>query len=67
VFESLKRITLYINTMPNRLDATAVSSASANRISGKKVSDAFKKGNNAGMLFKTLEHQNVQGRWLMTH
>ena len=37
---------------PKRIDAAAVASASASRISGKKVSDAFKKGNNAGMLFK---------------
>lgn len=28
------------------------SASSANRLSGKTASDAFKKGNNAGMLFK---------------
>lgn len=35
--------------MPKQLDT---SQASANRLSGKQASDAFKGGNNAGMLFK---------------
>lgn len=35
--------------MPKPLDTTQ---ASANRLSGKQASDAFKSGNNAGMLYK---------------
>jgi hypothetical protein len=35
--------------MPPPLDTTK---ASANRLSGKSASNAFKNGNNAGMLFK---------------
>lgn len=35
--------------MPKPLDTTQ---ASANRLSGKTASDAFKKGDNSGMLFK---------------
>lgn len=35
--------------MPKPLDTTQ---ASANRLSGKSASDAFKKGDNSGMLFK---------------
>lgn len=35
--------------MPKPLDTTQ---ASQQRLSGKVASDAFKKGNNAGMLFK---------------
>ena len=35
--------------MPKPLDT---SQASANRLSGKQASDAFKGGNNAGMLYK---------------
>lgn len=35
--------------MPKQLDTTQ---ASANRLSGKQASDAFKGGNNAGMLYK---------------
>ena len=46
-------------TDPKKLNAAAAA-ASANRLSGKTASDAFKKGNNAGMLFKKdMKHANT--------